>query len=209
MTHHADGGASDERSALPIALGAASRWSTAAETEHVSSRPEPQPRPARPVRHACWRNAGVLVGALLFALLSACSDSSGSAHFGAPSGAGSAGASGSSGTSGSAGMSGSAGTSGSSGASGVAGAARFAGSAISAASCSGTSCSVVLAGTGSQVHVLDTTISLQGIQDGRAALRVGDHDVSCTRGQRVSSDSLRLECRTVTDSSVEFTVSIA
>jgi len=66
---------------------------------------------------------------------------------------------------------------------------------------------VVLAGTGSHVRVLDTTISFQGVQDGRAALRVGEQDVSCARGQSLLSGSLRLECTTVSDSRVEFTVS--
>jgi hypothetical protein len=76
------------------------------------------------------------------------------------------------------------------------------------ASCSGTSCSVVLAGDGSRVDVLGATISFHGVRGGRATLRVGEQDVSCTQGQSVSSGSLQLECRIVTDDRVEFTVSI-
>jgi hypothetical protein len=158
----------------------------------------------------CWRHAGVLVPALLFALLTACSSTSGSADSSAPAhsrapadssapadstapeGAGSPGAAGSPGTAGSSGTAGAAGS-----------------SAVSAASCSGTSCSVVLAGDGSEVEVLDSRISFHGVRDGRAALRVGAQDVSCTHGQSVSSGSLRLECTAVTGSSVEFTVSVA
>ena len=68
---------------------------------------------------------------------------------------------------------------------------------------------MVLAGDGSQVDVLGATISFHGVQDGRAALRVGEQDVSCTQGQSVSSGSLRLDCTIVTDNRVEFTVSIA
>ena len=68
---------------------------------------------------------------------------------------------------------------------------------------------MVLAGGGSQVAVLGTTISFHGVQDGRATLRVGEQDVSCTQGQSVLSGSLRLDCAIVTDNRVEFTVAIA
>jgi hypothetical protein len=68
---------------------------------------------------------------------------------------------------------------------------------------------VVLAGDGSHVDVLGATISFHGVQGGRAALRVGGQDVSCTQGQSVSSGSLRLACTAVTGSSVEFIVSVA
>jgi hypothetical protein len=68
---------------------------------------------------------------------------------------------------------------------------------------------VVLAGDGSKVDVLGATIRFQGVQDGRAALRVGVQDVYCRQGQNVSTGSLRLECTAVTDDRVEFTVSVA
>src|SRR3954453_23045797 len=79
--------------------------------------------------------------------------------------------------------------------------------AISVASCSGTSCSVTLGGNGSKVEVFGPTISLRGLQGGQAALRVGDQDVFCRPGQRISLGSLRLECTAIAANSVEFTVS--
>ena len=81
--------------------------------------------------------------------------------------------------------------------------------AISVASCSGTSCSVTLGGNGSKVEVFGATISLRGLQDGQAALRVGDQDVFCRPGQRISLGSLRLECTAIAADSVEFTVSVS
>src|SRR3954471_5709724 len=90
------------------------------------------------------------------------------------------------------------------------GAAGSAGSAaISVASCSGTSCSVTLGGNGSKVEVFGAKISLRGLQDGQAALRVGDQDVFCRPGQRISLGSLRLECTAIAADSVEFTVSVS
>jgi hypothetical protein len=79
--------------------------------------------------------------------------------------------------------------------------------AMSVASCSETLCSVTLAGNGSAVDVFGTTISFRSIQDGQATLRVGDQDVSCRQGQRVSVGSLWIECTAVTDNRVKFTVS--
>jgi len=81
--------------------------------------------------------------------------------------------------------------------------------AISVASCSGTSCSVTLGGNGSKVEVFGAKISLRGLQDGQAALRVGDQDVFCRPGQRISLGSLRLECTAIAADSVEFTVSVS
>src|SRR3954447_13428802 len=90
------------------------------------------------------------------------------------------------------------------------GAAGSAGSAaISVASCSGTSCSVTLGGNGSRVEVFGAKISLRGLQGGQAALRVGDQDVFCRPGQRISLGSLRLECTAIAADSVEFTVSVS
>lgn len=76
---------------------------------------------------------------------------------------------------------------------------------VSMASCSGAWCSVTLAGRGSRVHVLGTTITFEEIRDGRAALRVGDQTVSCTAGHSVSAGRLRLTCTTVTEDSVSVT----
>ncbi|WP_139246013.1 hypothetical protein [Geodermatophilus amargosae] len=67
---------------------------------------------------------------------------------------------------------------------------------------------MTLAGSGSSATVLGTTISYLGVQDGRARLRVGEVDVSCAPGQRVSSGPLDLECRTVGSDSVDFTASL-
>jgi len=68
---------------------------------------------------------------------------------------------------------------------------------------------VTLAGDGSKVEVFGATISLRGLQDGQAALRVGDQDVFCRPGQRISLGSLRLECTAIAANSVEFTVSVS
>jgi len=78
---------------------------------------------------------------------------------------------------------------------------------MSITSCSGTSCSVALAGAGSKVDVLGTTIVLRGVRDGTAELRVGGHDISCPQGQRISMSSLRLDCTAVTSNGVQLTVS--
>jgi hypothetical protein len=67
---------------------------------------------------------------------------------------------------------------------------------------------VTLAGGGSRATVFGTTISFLGVQDGRADLRVGEQDVSCTAGQGVSSGVLDLECTAVGADSVEFTASV-
>jgi hypothetical protein len=80
--------------------------------------------------------------------------------------------------------------------------------AMSIASCSGSSCSVTLAGTGSRVRVLGTTISLTDVRDGRAALRVDDQDVTCTEGRSASAGSLTLTCTEVTSHSVTVTLSL-
>ncbi len=93
-------------------------------------------------------------------------------------------------------------------ASAVAGAGGSAGSAsVSMVSCSGNTCSVTLAGTGSSVHVLGTTISLEQLRDGRATLGVGGRTVACTQGHSVRAGRLRLTCTEVTERSVTFTVS--
>jgi hypothetical protein len=79
---------------------------------------------------------------------------------------------------------------------------------VSKVSCSGTSCSVTLAGAGSRATVLAQTISFLGVRDGRAGLRVGEANVFCAPGQRVSSGPLDLACTAVGADSVEFTASL-
>jgi hypothetical protein len=81
-------------------------------------------------------------------------------------------------------------------------------SSVSIVSCSGNSCSVTLSGN-SLVRVLDTTFSVERIEDGRATLRVADREVSCSAGQSVSVGSLNLTCTRVTSDTVTFTASRA
>jgi hypothetical protein len=157
---------------------------------------------------------GVLAPALLLIMLmagwasSSSSASAGAADSpGAAGAAGAAGATGSPGAGGAAGEAGSPGTAGADGA-GADGAAGADGSAsVIMVSCSGTTCSVMLAGNGSRVQVFDTTISLVRVANGQATLRVGDQEISCTQGQSVSAGSLMLECTTVTHDTVTFTAS--
>jgi hypothetical protein len=66
---------------------------------------------------------------------------------------------------------------------------------------------VTLAGTGSRVQVLGTTISFTEVRDGQAALRVGDQDVTCTEGQSASAGPVTLTCTDVTGDTVTMTVS--
>jgi hypothetical protein len=75
-------------------------------------------------------------------------------------------------------------------------------------SCSGSSCSVTLSGEGAEAEILGTTLSFDGVQDGRASLSVAGAGVSCAEGESVTAGSLELECTTVTDDSVELTASL-
>jgi hypothetical protein len=77
---------------------------------------------------------------------------------------------------------------------------------VSAVSSSGGTCSVTLAGTGSRVHVLGTTVGFAGIRDGVATLRVGGRTVSLTRGRPVVADGVELTCTEVSRDTVRFTV---
>ena len=81
--------------------------------------------------------------------------------------------------------------------------------AASIVMCSGTSCSVTLAGEGSSVRVLDTDVSFVGIRDGRAMVRVAGQDVSCVQGQTVTAGALTLTCTSVTSDTVRIDVSPA
>ena len=183
------------------------------------SDPGSAPRHRRPAGYPALRaSCGALAGVLLLVLLTACS-AAGADGADAPSGAagssggtaasGRAGASGSPGAGGSAGAPGSPGAPGAPGASASAAATAPAGSSsVTRVSCSGTSCSVTLAGNGSRAIVLGTAISLLGVRDGRAALRVGEEDVTCVPGQRVPSGPLDLECRAVGGDGVDLTATL-
>lgn len=75
-------------------------------------------------------------------------------------------------------------------------------------SCSTSSCSVTLEGSGAEAEILGTTLSFGGVQDGRASLSVGSTSVSCSEGESVAAGPLNLECTTVTEDSVELTASL-
>ena len=76
-------------------------------------------------------------------------------------------------------------------------------------SCSGSSCSVTLSGEGAEAEILGTTLSFDGVKDGRASLSVGSNSVSCAEGESVSAGSLKLECSSVTDDSVKLTATLS
>ncbi|MGX5653641.1 hypothetical protein ACWKWC_02585 [Geodermatophilus nigrescens] len=75
-------------------------------------------------------------------------------------------------------------------------------------SCSGASCTVTLNGEGSEVDVLGTTVTLGGVQDGRASITVGGASVSCGAGESVAAGPLQLECTSVTGDAVELRASL-
>jgi hypothetical protein len=149
--------------------------------------------------------ADALVPALVLMACSASADPSSSASAGfsasAASAAGSPGAAGAPGEPGSPGAAGAPGEPGSPGTDADAG-------ALSIASCSESSCSVTLAGTGSRVQVLGATITFEEIRDGRATLRVDDQPITCTEGQSASAGPLTLTCTDVTSDAVTVTVSL-
>jgi hypothetical protein len=76
------------------------------------------------------------------------------------------------------------------------------------ASCTGSSCDVSLAGAGAEVQVFGTRISLRGIEEGRASVRVGGRTVSCIQGGTVLAGPLTLRCTGVTQDTVTFTGSL-
>ena len=57
-------------------------------------------------------------------------------------------------------------------------------------SCSGSSCTVTLDGEGSEVEILGQTVTLGGVQDGRATISVGGASVSCGEGESVTAGHL-------------------
>ena len=76
-------------------------------------------------------------------------------------------------------------------------------------SCDTSSCSVTLSGDGAEVDLpIGPTISLGGVQDGRASINVGGAAVSCAEGESVSAGGLSLECTSVTDDEVQLSASL-
>jgi hypothetical protein len=76
-------------------------------------------------------------------------------------------------------------------------------------SCESSSCTVTLSGDGAEAEILGTTLSFDGVKDGRASLSVGSNSVSCAEGESVSAGSLKLECTSVTDDSVKLTATLS
>ena len=67
---------------------------------------------------------------------------------------------------------------------------------------------MTLAGTGSRVQVLGTTISFEDVRDGQVAFRVDDQYITCTEGQSASAGPVTLTCTDVTSDAVTITVSL-
>jgi hypothetical protein len=76
-------------------------------------------------------------------------------------------------------------------------------------SCSGSTCSVTLSGSGAEAEILGTTLTFGGVQDGKAQLSVGGASVSCGEGETVTAGPLSLECSGVTEDSVELSASLS
>ncbi|MGY2083656.1 hypothetical protein [Blastococcus sp. SYSU DS0539] len=75
-------------------------------------------------------------------------------------------------------------------------------------SCSSGTCTVTLSGDGAQAEILGTTLSFDGVQDGRASLTVGGNSVSCGEGEGVAAGPLEISCTSVAADSVELTASV-
>lgn len=70
------------------------------------------------------------------------------------------------------------------------------------------SCTVTLSGEGAEADILGTTLSLGGVQDGRASLTVAGVNVSCGEGESVVAGPLQVSCSGVTEGSVELTATL-
>jgi hypothetical protein len=70
------------------------------------------------------------------------------------------------------------------------------------------SCHVTLVGHGAGASFRGTRVSLQGVADGRADLRVGGRDVTCAAGEAVSVPPLRFTCTAVAGDAVMMTLSM-
>ncbi|WP_091538421.1 hypothetical protein [Modestobacter sp. DSM 44400] len=86
--------------------------------------------------------------------------------------------------------------------------AAGASSTDSGVDCAGTTCTVTLAGDGTEVQVLGTTISLGAVENGRATIGVGGQEFSCSQGESVSAGPLTVECTTITTDGVTLTASL-
>ena len=75
-------------------------------------------------------------------------------------------------------------------------------------SCTSGSCTVTLSGAGAQAEIFGTTLSFEGVQDGRASLSVGGASVSCGEGESVAAGPLEVSCSGVSDDSVELTATL-
>ncbi|TYP87869.1 hypothetical protein [Blastococcus xanthinilyticus] len=75
-------------------------------------------------------------------------------------------------------------------------------------SCASGTCTVTLSGAGAEAEILGTTLSFDGVQDGRASLSVGGTSVSCGEGESVAAGPLQLSCSGVSDDSVELTATL-
>lgn len=75
-------------------------------------------------------------------------------------------------------------------------------------SCSGSSCTATLKGSGASAKILGTTVDFSGVKDGRATLGVGSASVSCAQGESVSAGPLSVTCTSVTNDAVELTASL-
>ena len=76
-------------------------------------------------------------------------------------------------------------------------------------SCTTSSCTATLSGSGAEVDILGTTVTFGGVQEGRASLTAGGASVSCAQGESVGAGPLQLECTSVTDDAVEITATLA
>lgn len=92
----------------------------------------------------------------------------------------------------------------------LAGTLALAGCSLSSdnVSCSGSKCTVTLAGDGASAQILGQKVEFAGTKDGRATLGVGDASVSCAQGESVSAGPLSVTCTSVTDGAVELTASL-
>ncbi len=75
-------------------------------------------------------------------------------------------------------------------------------------SCSTSSCTVTLSGEGAEAELFGTTLTLGGVQDGRATLSAGGASVSCGADESVTAGPLQVECTSVTADSVELTATL-
>jgi hypothetical protein len=74
--------------------------------------------------------------------------------------------------------------------------------------CSGTSCSITLSGNGAEADILGTTVALGAVENGRATVRIGDRELACNQGERISAGPLTVECTTVSEDAVTMTASL-